>query len=41
MSGENNKIPIDRELLVNLQNAKPEVRGTTLITYTVGGNSDL
>ena len=30
-----------RKILLSLQNSKPEIRGTTLITYIVSGSSDL
>jgi hypothetical protein len=32
---------MEKRTLVQLLNAKPEIRGTTLITYIVGGSVDL
>ena len=32
---------INKNLLVQLQNAQPAVHGTTLITYMISGSTDL
>lgn len=36
-----NQCQIDKDFLLQLKDAKPEIRGTTLITYIVKGSTDL
>lgn len=37
----NQQVQIDSKVIVALNEAEPEVRGTTLITYVVSGKTDL